>query len=42
MEKAGVGDRKILFWDHNKERVVDRALEPDLAVVGSHAAAARA
>lgn len=26
-EKMGLGDRKILFWDHNKERVVDRALE---------------
>ena len=26
-EKTGLGDRKIFFWDHNKERVVDRALE---------------
>lgn len=26
-EKAGLGDRKIFFWDHNKERVVDRSLE---------------
>lgn len=26
-ERAGVGDRKIFFWDHNKERVVDRGLE---------------
>lgn len=26
-EKMGVGDRKIMFWDHNKERVVDRSLE---------------
>ena len=23
----GVGDRKIFFWDHNKENLVDRALE---------------
>ena len=27
LEKMGLGDRKIFFWDHNKERVVDRALE---------------
>lgn len=27
LEKAGVGDRKVFFWDHNKERVVDRSLE---------------
>lgn len=26
-EKMGLGDRKIFFWDHNKERVVDRAKE---------------
>lgn len=26
-EKAGLGDRKIFFWDHNKERAVDRGLE---------------
>lgn len=26
-EKAGLGDRKVFFWDHNKERVVDRSLE---------------
>lgn len=26
-EKMGLGDRKIFFWDHNKERVVDRSLE---------------
>lgn len=26
-ERAGLGDRKIFFWDHNKERVVDRAKE---------------
>lgn len=26
-EKEGLGDKKIFFWDHNKERVVDRALE---------------
>lgn len=26
-EKMGLGDRKIFFWDHNKERVVDRAME---------------
>lgn len=26
-EKMGLGDRKICFWDHNKERVVDRAME---------------
>lgn len=26
-ERMGLGDRKILFWDHNKERVVDRAKE---------------
>lgn len=26
-DRAGLGDRKILCWDHNKERVVDRALE---------------
>lgn len=25
--KEGLGDKKIFFWDHNKERVVDRALE---------------
>lgn len=27
LEKMGLGDRKIFFWDHNKERVVDRAME---------------
>lgn len=27
LEKMGLGDRKIFFWDHNKERVVDRSLE---------------
>ncbi len=27
LEKAGLGDKKVFFWDHNKERVVDRALE---------------
>lgn len=27
MERGGMGDRKIFFWDHNKERTVDRALE---------------
>lgn len=26
-EKMGIGDRKIFFWDHNKERVVERAGE---------------
>lgn len=26
-ERMGLGDRKIFFWDHNKERVVDRAKE---------------
>lgn len=26
-ERAGLGDRKIFFWDHNKERVVERAKE---------------
>ncbi|MDF2537723.1 MAG: srfJ [Herbinix sp.] len=26
-ERAGVGDRKVFFWDHNKERVVDRCIE---------------
>jgi O-Glycosyl hydrolase len=26
-EKMGVGDRKVMFWDHNKERVVDRSIE---------------
>ena len=26
-EKMGLGDRKIFFWDHNKERVVERAKE---------------
>jgi len=25
-QEMGLEDRKILFWDHNKERVVDRAL----------------
>ncbi len=24
-KKAGLGDKKIIFWDHNKERLVDRA-----------------
>lgn len=27
MERGGLGDRKVFFWDHNKERTVDRALE---------------
>lgn len=27
LERAGLGDRKVMFWDHNKERVVDRSLE---------------
>lgn len=27
LDKAGVGDRKVFFWDHNKERVVERAQE---------------
>lgn len=27
LEKRGLGDRKVFFWDHNKERVVDRSLE---------------
>jgi glucosylceramidase len=27
LKKAGFDDLKILIWDHNKERVVDRALE---------------
>lgn len=27
LEKYGLGDRKVLFWDHNKERVVDRSIE---------------
>ena len=26
-EREGLGDKKIFFWDHNKERVVDRSLE---------------
>ncbi|MBO6016011.1 MAG: glycoside hydrolase family 30 protein [Lachnospiraceae bacterium] len=26
-EKMGLGDKKIFFWDHNKERVADRAME---------------
>ena len=26
-EQMGVGDRKVMFWDHNKERVVDRSLD---------------
>jgi glucosylceramidase len=26
LERAGLGDRKVFFWDHNKERVVERAL----------------
>lgn len=26
-ERFGLGDKKIMFWDHNKERVVDRSLE---------------
>ncbi len=26
-EKCGLGDKKIMFWDHNKERIVDRSLE---------------
>lgn len=26
-DRTGIGDRKIFFWDHNKERVVDRAME---------------
>lgn len=26
-DREGLGDKKIFFWDHNKERVVDRALE---------------
>ncbi len=25
LERAGVGDRQVFFWDHNKERVVERA-----------------
>ena len=25
--KAGMPDKKVLFWDHNKERAFDRALE---------------
>lgn len=25
--KAGLGDKKVFFWDHNKERVFDRAIE---------------
>ena len=27
LRKAGLDDRKILFWDHNKERVFDRTME---------------
>ena len=27
LERAGLGDRKVFFWDHNKERVVERAVE---------------
>lgn len=27
LERGGLGDRKVFFWDHNKERVVERALE---------------
>lgn len=27
LNKAGLGDKKIFFWDHNKERVFDRALD---------------
>ncbi|NJP40372.1 glycoside hydrolase family 30 protein [Oscillospiraceae bacterium HV4-5-C5C] len=26
-EQAGLGDVKVFFWDHNKERVVERGLE---------------
>lgn len=26
-ERMGLGDRKIMCWDHNKERIVDRTLE---------------
>ncbi|MFV0402023.1 MAG: glycoside hydrolase family 30 protein [Oscillospiraceae bacterium] len=26
-ERMGLGDRKVMFWDHNKERVVDRSIE---------------
>lgn len=26
LNKAGLNDKKVLFWDHNKERVLDRAL----------------
>lgn len=26
-DRMGIGDRKIFFWDHNKERVVERAKE---------------
>lgn len=27
LEQSGLGDKKVFFWDHNKERVVDRSLE---------------
>lgn len=27
LEKKGLGDRKVMCWDHNKERVLDRAME---------------
>lgn len=27
LNKAGLTDKKVLFWDHNKERAVDRALD---------------
>ncbi len=27
LERSGLGDRKVFFWDHNKERAVERALE---------------
>lgn len=27
LDHAGLGDRKVFCWDHNKERVVDRTLE---------------
>lgn len=27
LEQSGLGDRKVMFWDHNKERVADRSME---------------
>lgn len=27
LDRAGMGDKKVLFWDHNKERAFDRAAQ---------------